>query len=213
MDPFGDRGTAAGRALSSARCRSVTCSSQCTRQSQLHQNDGAQVMHGFPMCHKIALFSPWLEPAALFLARLVWKKGFGTGNIESYSAVVLDSRVSPPIKHRSFPLFLFFSLSFFFSLFSVGNSSFASSVPARARSDAAFHATYQRGDFSVLSAGIRTAPTFNLLGVLLSRERCESKSMEDEFENTLFNTFCTGIGSRKQMISGGNSLPSVKKRI
>ena len=47
---------------------------------------GAQVMHGFPMCHKIALFSPWLEPAALFLARLVWKKGFGIGNIESYSA-------------------------------------------------------------------------------------------------------------------------------
>lgn len=62
-----------------------------------------QVMHGFPMCHKIALFSRgWMMYP--FPCSVGLEKALGIGNIESYSPGVLDSRVFLPYKAQTFPV-------------------------------------------------------------------------------------------------------------
>lgn len=78
---------------------------------------------------------PRLEWCTLFLARLVWKKALGIGNIESYSLslslstsalFVLDSRVFPLTKRKLFP-----SSSLFFAcpLISLTRNTFPRSLP------------------------------------------------------------------------------------
>lgn len=116
MNPFSDRKWGRGMFR---RADSLHTVEKCNAfVSKLHTRTygtgNAWISHVSQDC---SIF-PRLEWCTLFLARLVWKKALGIGNIESYSLslslstsalFVLDSRVFPLTKRKLFPSSSLFS--------------------------------------------------------------------------------------------------------
>lgn len=122
MNPFSDRKRGIWRARKVARVDSPWKNAMHSWVSCTHEygTGNAWISHVSQDC---SIF-PGLEWCTLFLARLVWKKALGIGNVESYSLslslsllspplfsalLLLDSRVFPLIKRKLFPSSSLFS--------------------------------------------------------------------------------------------------------